>query len=757
MSTASFSSSHSGGDARAHPSSSNSNGSNMKSSNGYSMFPIVEKTYRVRITEDIERDLKFLGQSRIDALTSPFDMTLVKEKSDLKLYELAEKEFFTMKGVTYVNAPLDEVMHLLRMESTSKLREVMGEIFGTLFLDGVVLYKAKDTRKHESLTVNWTALQSSKPHLPHRDYVFLRYGDVFEKHGDHTQSYHSGTGSGLYCGASIWESIELDGTDPLPASQNVVRLRMRRCGIVVEETSSAAGLRISFFLSEAHPGRASVSSLTKAWMTKLVSCTADIANVVIARALAAQSLLSKDQFIKDGVHCFICIKAFSMFRRKHHCRVCGDVVCSKCSEVKTLKQGGVNKEIRVCMQCRNSSTTSIRSSGSGDSRTIRSANSKPSFSHSMASSDASASYDEDMSTYTGSTSSNARTIPENSLSDSSDTGAYSRAPQSRSGRPVGVGPEQPRLLSKKASMTSSDMILLSKQEAALGHDMIMLGNKSRSHGHMNGHDSGYSEFGMYTVGEHGLGNSGMSPEEMAEMELRSTVRENTPFSYALSYTSRQDWPKAPVPMNEVARLKKVRELHLADPGHHFQEMCEYAAAEMGCQIAGVCFIGDKSGFLMAKVGLDKRELPRNVLFDAHAIMSDDPTIVLDATEDIRFMNNPLVKDGQVRFYAGFPMITSDGYTVGAFCVADPFARESLSGDKYFFLKNLADVAMRGVEQNTLQQMTGAPHVSTELGSFQVPPPPAMNIVDAHQTMQELLKTAYSTQVQVRMQVNPLTQ
>lgn len=720
------------------------------------MFPIVEKTYRVRITEDIERDLKFLGQSRVDALTSNFDMTLVKEKGNLKLYELAEKEFFTMKGVTTVNAPLEEVMALLKMDSTSKLREVMGEIFGTLFLDGVVLYKARETRKNESLSVNWTALQSSKPHLPHRDYVFLRYGDVFEKNADHGNSYHS-NGSGLYVGASIWESIELDGCDPLPSSHNVVRLRMRRCGIVVEETNSEDGLRVSFFLSEAHPGRASVSTLTRGWMTKLVSCTEEIANVIIARALASQSLLSKSQFVKDGVNCFICIKAFSMFRRKHHCRVCGDVVCSKCSEVKNLKQGGMSKEIRICQQCRNSSTASIRSSGS-DSRTLRSGASKPSFSnYSVASSDASQSFDEDTSTYTGSTSSNAQTIPENSLSDSNSESArvktYPTTMQSRANGSSsrGIGPEQPKLLSKKASMTSSDMILLSKQEAQMGNDMILLSNKNRGL-----ESSGYSEFGHY-VHDGGMANS-MSPEEMAEMELASTVRENTPFNYALSYTSRQDWPKAPLPMNEIARLKKVRELHLADPGQHFQEMCEYAAAEMGCQIAGICFIGDKSGFLMAKVGLEKREVPRNVLFDAHTIMSDEPTIILDATEDVRFVNNPLVQEGQVRFYAGFPMITSDGHVVGSFCVADPFAREALSGDKYFFLKNLADVAIRGVEQNTVNQMTGVGPTSatTELGSFQVPPPPAMNIVEAHQTMQELLKTAYSTQVQVRMQVNPLT-
>ncbi|DAZ96778.1 TPA: hypothetical protein N0F65_005776 [Lagenidium giganteum] len=767
---------------------SSSNGDRSKGSSvSYSMFPMVGKTYRVRITEDIERDLRFLGQSRVDALTTEFDMTLVKEKQNLKIYELVEKEFYTMKGVSTVNAPLSEVMQMLRMDSTAKLRDIMGEVFGTLFLDGVVLYKAKDdpSRMNESLSVNWTALQSSKPHLPHRDYVFLRYGDIFEKNAEHGSMYQS-NGSGLYIGASIWESIELDGCAPLPASANVVRLRFRRCGIVVEETNADDGLKISFYLSESHPGRASVSSLTKAWMLKMVSVAAEISNTVVARALASQNILTKKQFVKDGICCFICVKAFSMFRRKHHCRVCGDVVCSKCSEMKSLKQGGINKEIRVCQQCRNNSSASVRSSDS-DSRTGRSVSSKPSFSNfSVSSSDASNSLYEDESFASNSVTSNSSAppaIPEHGLGSLSDTNSESARlktyPSAPRMRPVAEMSTtgQPKLVSAKSS---SDMILLnpsSKQaspsspEAA--NDMILLGGrpKLRQKDRAESSTSTYSDYGggVYSMDS----NASLTEDEMAAVELSATVRENTPFSYALSYSSRQDWPKAPVPLNEVHRLKKVRELLLVDPGQHFQEMCEYAAAEMGCQIAAICFIGDKSGFLMSKVGLEKRELPRNVLFDSHTIMSEDPTIILDATEDIRFINNPLVKEGKIRFYAGFPLITSDGHIVGSFSVADHYARESLTGDKFLFLKNLAEVAIRGVEQNTANGGAVQPPVgmtapipvsapiidvpttalATAGDNLHIPPPPEMNIEQAHLTMQELLRTAYSTQYQVRMQVN----
>ncbi|GMF09824.1 unnamed protein product [Phytophthora lilii] len=697
----------------------------------YSMFPMVEKSYRVKITSDIERDLRFLGQSRVDALTSPFAMKLVKEKNGVKLFELCEKEFYTMKAVTTVNAPLQEVMHMLRMDSTSQLRELMGEIFGTLFLDGVVLYKKPDspTRPNETLSVCWTALQASKPNLPHRDYVFLRYGDVFEKNLEHGSLYQN-NGSGLYVGASIWESIELDGCEPLPPSQNVVRLRLRRSGIVVEEVGHDGSLEISLFLSESHPGRDAVSTLTRTWMTKVVNCVSQIPNALLTRALGAQSLLTKRDFRKDGPNCYLCLKGFTVFRRKHHCRVCGDVVCSSCSEMKTLRQASGNREVRLCSQCRTASTTSILSSNSGSnsnslSQTNGSHRSLPSFSSSFDAFDMEAS----------------------NVSISGSTTNVSES-YSETARPK-THPLKSNGSFRRQHSTDSPVLNPASEFIRDGHSPVKEDDIDTI--------SEFSEFNEFHWTDE---VTRPSVEDLAQLEKKLTVRANTPFNYALNYSSRQEWPKAPIPANEAARLKKVRELHLADPGKHFQEMCEYAAAQLGCQIAAISFIGDKSGFLMAKVGLDKRELPRNMLMDAHAIMSTEPTVILDATEDLRFVNNPLVADGRVRFFAGFPMVTSDGHVVGSFSVADPFARELLPGDKYLFLRNLANVAIRGVEQNTLMSIAvrrDGGNVHKVKSSIQAPPPPGMNIADAELTMQELLRTAYTTQCQVRMQVNPLSE
>ncbi|CCI44135.1 unnamed protein product [Albugo candida] len=736
-------------------------GSVVSLSTSYSMFPIVEKTYRPSISKEVERELRYLGQSRLDALAGYAEMTLIKDKKNLQIYEACCNEVYTIKGVTTVNAPLVQVMQMLRMEDSDRMRDVMGKIFGTLFLDGVVLYRAKEdpSRVNESMTVNWMALQSAKPNLPHRDYLFLRYGDVMEK----MDECESASRTGLYVGASVWESIQLDGCAPLPASQNVVRLRMRRCGIVAEELNEEKSLRISLYISEGHPGRATVSTLTRSWMTKMVSCVTEISNTLIARALVSQTILSKKQF-KDGFACCQCQKPFSMIRRKHHCRICGDVVCSRCSELKNLKQGGMNKELRICANCYRNGSAIVPNYGDPSYYEHQKVSMSSSVSSSLSFTgigDVRSGSDEVLKKKYYDKIENDRggvpderhngKIPSQRTRSRSSREHVPDAPVRR--REISRSADTPTIEREMAILSVQNKNAVSQSEGNGGSFTYYNQYKSKRAtkdwpGSLTsmGTDTGYSSIDS---------TLSLTDDEMIAVELASTVRENTRFTYALSYTSRQEWPKAPIPKNEADRLTKVRQLYLGDPGHHFHEMCEYAVAETSCQVAAICLIGDRTGFLMAKVGIEKAEVPRNVLFDSHTIMSDEPMIVLDTNEDVRFAKNPLVKSGQIRFYAGFPLITSDGFVVGCLSIADEFPRECLSGDKYFFLKSLADVTIRGIEQNTLHHGTMAPADAAGSTDIQLSDPPEMNLLEAQSTMRELLKTAYSTQCQVRMQANPV--
>src|SRR5690606_38701366 len=75
--------------------------------------------------------------------------------------------------------------------------------------------------------------------------------------------------------------------------------------------------------------------------------------------------------------------------------------------------------------------------------------------------------------------------------------------------------------------------------------------------------------------------------------------------------------------------------------------------------------------------LDATECPRDITFCAHALVQDPPGLmeVPDAREDIRFHDNPAVRDGmRVRFYAGVPLVTPDNHILGTLCVIDQTPR-----------------------------------------------------------------------------------
>lgn len=56
---------------------------------------------------------------------------------------------------------------------------------------------------------------------------------------------------------------------------------------------------------------------------------------------------------EQTTHCVLCDKEFGIFRRKHHCRSCGALVCGKCSPAKMYVHGYKDQKVRVCQTCSN--------------------------------------------------------------------------------------------------------------------------------------------------------------------------------------------------------------------------------------------------------------------------------------------------------------------------------------------------------------------------------------------------------------------
>lgn len=134
----------------------------------------------------------------------------------------------------------------------------------------------------------------------------------------------------------------------------------------------------------------------------------------------------------------------------------------------------------------------------------------------------------------------------------------------------------------------------------------------------------------------------------------------------------------PKPANEVERLRALIEAEILDtePEIDFDDVARLIASICSTPIGLVSLVDQNRQWFKARIGFQFTETPRDVAFCAHAILEPDVFVVPDAIQDERFFDNPLViGETSVRFYAGAPITTSEGYNVGEVCVMDRAPRE----------------------------------------------------------------------------------
>jgi GAF domain-containing protein len=154
-----------------------------------------------------------------------------------------------------------------------------------------------------------------------------------------------------------------------------------------------------------------------------------------------------------------------------------------------------------------------------------------------------------------------------------------------------------------------------------------------------------------------------------------------------------------MPTNEVARVAALQRYAILDsePEQGFDDLALLASYICQTPIALISLVDENRQWFKSRVGLSISETSREIAFCSRAILQSDIFIVPDTLQDERFRNNPLVvSEPNIRFYAGAPLITEEGYALGTLCVVDRAPRE-VSPEQKEALKALSRLVLAQLE------------------------------------------------------------
>ncbi|ETO61042.1 hypothetical protein F444_20850 [Phytophthora nicotianae P1976] len=148
-----------------------------------------------------------------------------------------------------------------------------------------------------------------------------------------------------------------------------MRRRQRKIGSNSSESGSDSSINNSE--DESNQREADKTRLVSASMTRgsaslesdsddgAQAVSAITASTVCASRLASGLLLdhhyfvSRDQWIPRSARkaCYVCMREFNVLRKRHSCRMCGEVICSRCSVHREVNLPVMENKLRICSCC----------------------------------------------------------------------------------------------------------------------------------------------------------------------------------------------------------------------------------------------------------------------------------------------------------------------------------------------------------------------------------------------------------------------
>ena len=162
---------------------------------------------------------------------------------------------------------------------------------------------------------------------------------------------------------------------------------------------------------------------------------------------------------------------------------------------------------------------------------------------------------------------------------------------------------------------------------------------------------------------------------------------------------------APVPGDEAERLDALRRYGAFGllRSAVFDDIARLASFICRTPLSMISLIDSNRQWFLAKNGIDSCETSREASFCAHALVGTEMLVVEDTQLDARFSRNVMVtQEPFIRFYAGAPLLTSDGYALGTLCVVD-YVPRTLVPEQMEALRSLSRLVMTQLESSRLKR------------------------------------------------------
>lgn len=153
------------------------------------------------------------------------------------------------------------------------------------------------------------------------------------------------------------------------------------------------------------------------------------------------------------------------------------------------------------------------------------------------------------------------------------------------------------------------------------------------------------------------------------------------------------------PANEADRQAELEAAGLLDsaPEPELDALIKAVATQLGVPTALISLVDRDRQWFKSRHGLDASETPRAVSFCGHVVADAQTLVVANTLADPRFADNPLVVGApHIRAYAGIPLTTAKGHTLGTLCVIDQAPRE-FTAEELDFLSAVARLVTENFE------------------------------------------------------------